>query len=71
MVAANGDELTGTFSGQAAELEPGVALLTEAATITGGSGRFENATGSFTIERTLTQATGESAGSFVGETNLR
>jgi hypothetical protein len=44
----------------------GIASIVEAATITGGTGRFDDATGSFTITRVVDQATGISSGSFSG-----
>jgi hypothetical protein len=36
-------------------------------TITGGTGRFAGATGSFTVERLVNLGTGASSGSFVGK----
>ena len=47
----------------------GIASMVEAAIITGGTGRFADAAGSFTIERVLDQATGISSGSFDGTIN--
>ncbi len=67
--AANGDQVLGTETGQATVMG-GVASIVENAIITGGTGRFTGATGSFTIERTLVQATGISSGSFTGTITL-
>ena len=64
--AANGDTVTAGFTGQSTLTAPGVLAVVEAATITGGTGRFANASGSFTVERVLTQATGLTTGSFDG-----
>lgn len=64
--AANGDTLTASFSGQATLVAPGVLTVAETATITGGTGRFDGATGSFTSERTFTVATGQTTGTFHG-----
>jgi hypothetical protein len=64
--AANGDTLTATFTGQATLVAPGVLTVSETATISGGTGRFDGATGSFTAERTFTVATGLTTGSFEG-----
>ena len=51
-VAANGDTLTADFTGQATPTStPGVLYIEETATITGGTGRFAHATGSFLCER--------------------
>ena len=70
-VAANGDRLDATFNGQGTPTaEPGVVTIEEAATISGGTGRFATATGAFTIHRILNQATGMSSGSFDGSINL-
>lgn len=65
--AANGDTLTATVEGQATPTTtPGVLSIVEVYTITGGTGRFAGATGSFTLESTVTQATGVSSGTFSG-----
>ena len=64
--AANGDTLTAEGMGQATLLAPGVLSITETATITGGTGRFAGATGSFVIERTFFVAAGLTSGSFEG-----
>jgi hypothetical protein len=66
-VAANGDTLTATFTGVSEPTAtPGVILITETATITGGTGRFAGASGTFVIERLFTPATGETTGSIQG-----
>jgi hypothetical protein len=64
--AANGDTLTAGFTGQATLTAPGVLSVVETATITGGTGRFADATGSFTVERVFNQVTGLTTGSFEG-----
>ncbi len=64
--AANGDTLTATFTGLATVVAPGVITTHETAMITGGTGRFSGATGSFTADRTFYLATAETVGSFVG-----
>jgi hypothetical protein len=66
-VAANGDTLTACFSGQAMLTStPGVLSIVEVATITGGTGRFAGATGSFTCMRLFNTITKTTAGSFTG-----
>jgi len=48
--AANGDEIYGTFEGQACPTDtPGVYDNQETADVTGGTGRFANATGHFDL----------------------
>ena len=47
-------------------LSPGVLSVLDTATITGGTGRFAGATGSFTVERVFVMATSEITGSFEG-----
>jgi hypothetical protein len=64
--AANGDTLTASFTGVATLVAPGVLSTTETAAITGGTGRFAGATGSFTAHRTFFIAAGETVGSFEG-----
>ena len=64
--AANGDTLVATFTGQASLVSPGVLSVLDTATITGGTGRFADATGSFTAERVFVMATGKIQGSFEG-----
>ena len=67
LVAANGDTLTATFTGIAVPSgTPGVVLIQEHATITGGTGRFAGATGSFDIERLFVPATGAVTGTIDG-----
>jgi hypothetical protein len=68
--AANGDTVTGYVNGHADVLSgsPPAAVLSivEHATITGGTGRFAGATGTFTVERIFDQTTGVTTGSFEG-----
>jgi hypothetical protein len=66
-VAANGDSIFTTFNGQATPTpDPNIFLVVELETITGGTGRFAGATGSFRLERVVDLATGVSSGSFSG-----
>jgi hypothetical protein len=64
--AANGDTVLGTVTGQAKMTSPGVLTIVETGTITGGTGRFAGATGSFTQTRIKYQATGATTASFAG-----
>ncbi len=66
--AANGDTLTTTVDGQSTPTTtPGVLSIVEVYTITGGTGRVADATGTFTLEIIVTQATGISSGTLSGE----
>ena len=65
--AANGDTLTAAVTGQSPLTPPGVPQTSvETATITGGTGRFASASGSFTAERVVDLATFLTTGSFNG-----
>ena len=64
--AANGDTLSASVVGQATRIGPTVLSIVEVYTITGGTGRFADATGGFTLESTLDQTTGASSGAFSG-----
>ena len=67
ITAANGDTLTAHITGQSTPTGvPGIITVVEVAVVTGGTGRFVNAAGSFTIERVLNGNTGETSGSFGG-----
>ena len=64
--AANGDVLLATVAGQATRTSPTTLSIVEIYTITGGTGRFADATGSFTLNSTVDQVTGVSSGTFSG-----
>jgi hypothetical protein len=65
--AANGDTLTADFTSRVTPTDvPGVVNVAVTATITGGTGRFEGATGSFDAERVVDMAHGTVTESFDG-----
>jgi hypothetical protein len=64
--AANGDTLTADDVGDATFPSPGMLLIVEHGNITGGTGRFAGATGSFDVTRVEDGATGVTTGSFSG-----
>jgi len=67
LIAANGDKIFTTLVGQGTPTgTPGINRIVEVNTITGGSGRFANAKGSFTVERLLDLTTGFTSDSFNG-----
>jgi len=67
LIAANGDSLFAEGQGQGTPTStPGVVSIIEAYTIMGGTGRFDGATGSFTVVRLLDRATGVSSGTISG-----
>jgi hypothetical protein len=71
LTAANGDVLTATVAAQGIPNDDGVTLNTvESATITGGTGRFAGASGSYILRRVLVEATGVSSGAFEGTIDL-
>ena len=63
--AANGDLLRAHFTGVADTSTP-IFIIVEHATITGGTGRFSGATGSFTVQRSYDVAAGTTTGSIEG-----
>jgi len=66
-IAANGDRVYADFVGQSTPTgTPNVVSIVETATITGGTGRFAGATGTFVVMRTLDQITGSASGFFDG-----
>ena len=64
--AANGDTLTATVLGQATRTGPTTLSIREDYTVTGGTGRFADASGNFTLRSTVDQTTGVSSGTFSG-----
>ena len=67
LIAANGDMIFGEGVGQGTPTStPGLISIVETYTITGGTGRFAGATGSFTVERLLDRATLVSSGTISG-----
>lgn len=64
--AADGDEVHADFSGESMLIAPGLLYIVESATITGGTGRFSGATGSFDCERWFDVAAGTTGGEFDG-----
>ncbi len=66
-IAANGDSLFTEVIAQGDPTEtPNINRVVEEHTITGGTGRFAGATGSFTLERLVSLVTGFTEGSFEG-----
>jgi hypothetical protein len=70
--AANGDSLDTTSRGQGDPTEtPDVNRVVVQHTITGGTGAFAGAIGSFTLERLVNMQTGVTSGSFDGSIVLK
>jgi hypothetical protein len=66
-IAADGSTLLAEGTGQGTPTgTPGVISIVETMTITGGTGRFEGASGNFTIQRLVNRATFESSGTMDG-----
>ena len=67
LIAANGDSIDTMIVGQGTPTEtPDVNHIVEVNTITGGTGRFSGAEGSFTVDRFLNMGTGFTSGSLHG-----
>ena len=72
LTAANGDKLTADWTGAGfPTADPTVLRIVENATIKGGTGRFTNASGSFTVERLFSFVTNSGGGSIEGTIRLR
>lgn len=71
--AANGDMLIGTFTGHATTIgtDGHYAMLVEQVTITGGTGRFAGATGSFTAVRLIDRVNLQTVGHYDGSISIR
>ena len=65
LTAANGDTLTGTFTGQADTSAP-IFEIEETGTINGGTGRFAGATGTIAFHRLFDPAAGTTTGTIEG-----
>jgi hypothetical protein len=65
LTAANGDTLTASFTGQA-QVAGSLVTIVETATVTGGTGRFADATGSFTVNRLFDRSAGTTHGTLDG-----
>jgi hypothetical protein len=68
IVAADGSRIVASFTGQA-QIGP-IVTIVEEATVIGGTRRFADAAGSFTIRRTYDPETGRTTGSFEGTLQL-
>lgn len=70
-ITANGDSLSTTIVAQGDPTgTPNINLVVESHAITGGTGRFVGATGSFTLKRLVNIVTGVTRGSFYGTISL-
>jgi hypothetical protein len=66
--AANRDHLFADFAGESSpDAPPGFSLFLVTATMTGGTGRFENASGDFSAKVLVDLATGNASGKFIGQ----
>ena len=67
LIGKNGDSLQASAVGQAVEdRTPGMFKIIEIYTITGGTGRFANASGTFTLNRLLSRDVGIASSTFEG-----
>jgi len=65
LTAANGDALIASFTGHS-QINGSLVTIVETATVTGGTGRFADASGSFTVNRLFDRATGVTQGTLDG-----
>ena len=68
LIDANGDSIFTYGTGHAVPVteDPPVFHITETHTVTGGTGRYAGARGSFAVDRTVDLSTGDSSGTFNG-----
>ncbi len=66
LIAANRDSISTTITGFGQVIEPGLFSIEEVHTITGGTGRFAGAQGSFTVKRLASGVTFLTSGSYEG-----
>jgi hypothetical protein len=66
LIAANGDSISTTITGSGEVIEPGLFRIEDVHTITGGTGRFAGAQGSFTVKRLASGVTFLTSGSYDG-----
>ena len=68
LIDANGDSIFVCGTGHADPVAPNPPIfhITETYTVTGGTGRYANARGSFAVDRTINLSTGDSSGTFNG-----
>ena len=67
ITAANGDTITADLAGTATMVSPpNVIAISETATVTGGTGRFADASGSIQVTRIFDRATGVTTGTLDG-----
>ena len=68
LIDADGDSIFAYGTGHADPVtpDPPVFHITETYTVTGGTGRYANARGSFAVDRTIDLSTGDSSGTFNG-----
>ena len=68
--AANGDQIFANTAGHVVSVAFPIVRFEETQSITGGTGRFADASGTIILERTLDVTTHATTGSFDGEINL-
>jgi len=68
LIDANGDSIFAYGTGHADPVteDPPVFHITGTNTVTGGTGRYAGARGSFAVDRTIDLSTGDSSGTFNG-----
>ena len=66
LIAANGDSISTTITGSGQVIEPGLFRIEDVHTITGGTGRFAGAQGSFRVTKLASAVTFLTSGSYEG-----